>query len=90
LFPLTGYNFPCMIQPMDNKWIDVRIGANMRKRRKAMGLRLYHVADQIGVSIAAVSKWEVGETSISASTLYDVAHILNVRIGYFFDGITGE
>jgi transcriptional regulator with XRE-family HTH domain len=44
------------------------------------------LANRIGVSFQAVQKYESGDIRISASRLYDVATVLQVAPGFFFEG----
>jgi transcriptional regulator with XRE-family HTH domain len=66
--------------------IDVYVGGRMRLRRSQLGLSQGALAAKIGVSFQAVQKYESGDIRISASRLYDVARILEVPPGFFFDG----
>jgi transcriptional regulator with XRE-family HTH domain len=40
--------------------MQLSIGKNIQNKRKAMGLTQEQLATAIGVSVAAVSKWETG------------------------------
>lgn len=40
--------------------MELSIGKNIQNKRKAMGLTQDQLATTLGVSIAAVSKWETG------------------------------
>ena len=66
--------------------IDVYVGGRMRLRRVQLGLSQGALASRIGVSFQAVQKYESGDIRISASRLYDVAQVLQVTPGFFFDG----
>ena len=66
--------------------IDVYVGGRMRLRRIQLGLSQGALASKIGVSFQAVQKYESGDIRISASRLYDVAQVLQVTPGFFFDG----
>jgi transcriptional regulator with XRE-family HTH domain len=69
--------------------IDVHVGGRMRLRRTQLGLSQGTLASKIGVSFQAIQKYEAGGIRISASRLYDVAQILQVSPGFFFDGYPG-
>ncbi len=58
-------------------------------RRKFLGLSQEALADQIGLTFQQVQKYERGTNRISASKLYDIARVLKVPVGYFFDGFEG-
>ncbi|HZS83262.1 MAG TPA: helix-turn-helix transcriptional regulator [Stellaceae bacterium] len=66
--------------------IDVYVGGRMRLRRIQLGLSQGALASKIGVSFQAVQKYESGDIRISASRLYDVAQVLDVSPGFFFEG----
>jgi transcriptional regulator with XRE-family HTH domain len=44
---------------------------------------------QIGFSLDQMQRFETGETSIGASTLWKIATVLEVPISFFFEGIEG-
>jgi transcriptional regulator with XRE-family HTH domain len=62
------------------------IGAHIRERRTALGLGQGQVAEQMGVTRQQMLKYESGESSISASGLYEMARTLGVSITYFYEG----
>jgi transcriptional regulator with XRE-family HTH domain len=66
--------------------IDTYVGGRMRLRRIQLGLSQGALAAKIGVSFQAVQKYESGDIRISASRLYDVAQVLDVSPGFFFEG----
>jgi transcriptional regulator with XRE-family HTH domain len=66
--------------------VDVYVGGRMRLRRVQLGLSQGALANKIGVSFQAVQKYESGDIRISASRLYDVALVLQVTPGFFFEG----
>src|SRR4051812_99350 len=52
------------------------IGQRIRARRKELGLTLQAVAQSVGVSKAAASQWENGDTNIAADNLLKLALVL--------------
>ena len=56
------------------------IGEFLRKNRKAKGHTQGYVADQLGVSAQAVSKWERGENLPDVAFLPDISKILGVGV----------
>jgi transcriptional regulator with XRE-family HTH domain len=66
--------------------IDIYVGGRMRLRRIQLGMSQGALASKIGVSFQAVQKYESGDIRISASRLYDVAQVLQVAPGFFFEG----
>ncbi len=67
--------------------IDVRIAHKIRAARLDQDVSQTALADALGVSFQQVQKYESGANRISASRLFEVAHILGLPLAYFFDGI---
>jgi transcriptional regulator with XRE-family HTH domain len=63
---------------------DLRIGAQLRARRVALGISDEKLAEALGVSLQQLIAWELGVTRIGASWLSKVAKILAIDWGYFF------
>jgi transcriptional regulator with XRE-family HTH domain len=70
--------------------IDRHVGARVRERRIMLGLTQQQLADLLGVTYQQAHKYERGINRVSAGRLYEVAQVLNVPIGYFFDGLADE
>ena len=67
---------------MDNK----KVGEQIAVLRKNKELTQSELADRIGVSFQAVSKWERGETLPDISLLPDLAKILETTVDYILTG----
>src|SRR5689334_350771 len=67
------------------KEVQARIGAAIRRRRRAVEVTLSDLARVCGVSFQQVQKYESGACSISAAQLWTMAQALEVPIGYFYD-----
>jgi transcriptional regulator with XRE-family HTH domain len=65
--------------------IDVHVGARIRLRRTLLGMSQEGLADAIGLSFQQVQKYEKGANRVSSSRLFDLAHVLDVQLPYFFD-----
>lgn len=66
------------------------ISQRIRARRKALGFTLDHVATHVGVTKAAVSQWEIGETTnIGAENLLKLSLVLRCN-PYELLGINGS
>jgi transcriptional regulator with XRE-family HTH domain len=65
--------------------VDVHVGSRIRLRRILLGKSQEAVATQIGVSFQQLQKYESGANRVSASRLFDLAHILRVPISFFFE-----
>jgi transcriptional regulator with XRE-family HTH domain len=63
------------------------VGARIRERRVMLGLSQQQMADLIGVTYQQAHKYERGINRISAGRLHEIAHVLGVPIGYFFEGL---
>ena len=55
------------------------IGQRIRLRRKELGLTLQAVSELVGVTRAAVSQWENGDTNISAENLLKLTLVLRAN-----------
>lgn len=65
--------------------VDIHVGNRIRTRRILLGKSQEVVAAQLGVSFQQLQKYESGANRVSASRLFDLAHILMTPISYFFD-----
>ncbi len=69
--------------------VDEHVGRRIRLLR---GLRKYSqekLAKALGITFQQVQKYERGTNRVGASRLYDLAQILDVPVGFFFDGLEG-
>jgi hypothetical protein len=67
------------------KEMQARIGAAIRRRRRAIEITLTDLAHVCGVSFQQVQKYESGACSISAAQLWTMAQALGVPITYFYE-----
>src|SRR5438876_11052202 len=67
--------------------IDRHVGARVRERRIMLGLTQQQLADLIGVTYQQAHKYERGINRVSAGRLYEIAQVLSVPVGYFFEGL---
>lgn len=67
---------------------DVHVGGRLRMRRLMLGISQEKIAAELGVTFQQLQKYEKGTNRISASRLQDLAEILGVPIGYFFEGLS--
>jgi transcriptional regulator with XRE-family HTH domain len=65
--------------------IDVHVGARLRLRRTLLGMSQESLGEAIGLTFQQVQKYEKGANRVSSSRLFDLAHILDVQLSYFFD-----
>jgi transcriptional regulator with XRE-family HTH domain len=66
--------------------IDRHVGARVRMRRMLAGVSQEKLGEALGVTFQQVQKYEKGSNRISASRLQQIAGILDVPVGFFFDG----
>jgi transcriptional regulator with XRE-family HTH domain len=69
--------------------IDKHVGGQLRLRRAQIGMTQSDLGGKLGLSFQAVQKYETGENRISASRLYQLSRVLEVSMGYFFEGLEG-
>jgi transcriptional regulator with XRE-family HTH domain len=67
--------------------VDRHVGAQLRLRRAQIGMTQAELGNKLGLSFQAVQKYETGENRVSASRLYQLARVLAVPPGYFFEGL---
>jgi len=66
---------------------DRHVGARIRERRIMLGLSQQQMADLVGVTYQQAHKYERGINRISAGRLYEIAQVLGVPVGYFYEGL---
>ena len=67
--------------------VDKHVGLKIREARILKAMSQVALAQQIGVSINQVQKYESAGDRISAGRLYDVSAALKTDIRFFFDGL---
>lgn len=70
--------------------IDRHVAARVRFQRKLLGLSQEAVAAALGLTFQQVQKYECGQNRIGAGRLHDLARVLKVPIGFFYEGAPGE
>lgn len=70
--------------------VDVHVGKRIRHQRWMKGITQQQLAEQVGIKFQQIQKYETGANRVSASRLWDIAHAMNVPIGFFFDGLDPE
>lgn len=66
--------------------VDIHVGHAIRTRRKAIGMSMQTLGEELGISWQQVQKHEKARNRVSASRLYHIAKVLCVPPTYFFDG----
>jgi len=67
--------------------VDVHVGTRIRHRRWMNGTTQQQLADAVGIKFQQIQKYETGMNRVSASRLWDIAHVLGVPVSFFFDGL---
>jgi transcriptional regulator with XRE-family HTH domain len=67
--------------------VDVHVGKRIRHRRWMNGTTQQQLAEKVGIKFQQIQKYETGMNRVSASRLWDIADVLGVGIGFFFEGI---
>jgi transcriptional regulator with XRE-family HTH domain len=70
--------------------IDVHVGSRVRLRRTLLGMSQEKLGEALGLTFQQVQKYERGVNRIGASRLFDLARVLDVPIGFFFDDMPPE
>ncbi|MFD2207514.1 helix-turn-helix domain-containing protein [Kiloniella antarctica] len=70
--------------------VDVHVGQRLRLRRTLLGLSQEKLGEALGLTFQQVQKYERGTNRIGASRLYDLAKVLDIDVGYFFNEMTEE
>jgi len=67
--------------------IDRHVGSRVRMRRILLGMSQEKLGEALDLTFQQVQKYEKGTNRIGASRLQQIAQILNVPPGFFFDGM---
>lgn len=70
--------------------IDVHVGSRVRLRRTLLGMSQEKLGEAIGLTFQQVQKYERGSNRIGASRLFDLARVLDVPVGFFFEEMANE
>src|ERR1700752_4583024 len=70
--------------------IDDHVGSRIRERRIMLGLTQQQLAELTGVTYQQAHKYERGINRVSAGRLYEIARVMSVPVGYFFEGLEGD
>ena len=68
--------------------VDAQIGNRVRVRRMLVSMSQEKLGELLKVTFQQVQKYERGANRVSASRLFQIAKVLGVPIGYFFDNLT--
>ncbi|WP_279483390.1 helix-turn-helix transcriptional regulator [Aureimonas sp. SK2] len=69
--------------------IEVHLGKRVLERRQELSWSQNGLAKELGISTPQLRKYEAGANRIGAETLYKLAILLDVEVGYFYEGLPG-
>jgi transcriptional regulator with XRE-family HTH domain len=69
--------------------VDRHVGTRIRERRVMLGLSQQQLAELVGVTYQQAHKYERGINRLSAGRAYEIAQVLGVPVGFFFEGLDG-
>jgi transcriptional regulator with XRE-family HTH domain len=69
--------------------VDVLVGRRVRLRRTLLGMSQEKLGDAIGLTFQQVQKYERGSNRIGSSRLWELSQVLDVPVGFFFEGHDG-
>src|SRR4051795_5322541 len=75
--------------PKEPNEIDRLVGSRVRQRRMQLGMGQDELAEQLGITVPQVQKYEKGVNRIGASRLHKIAGLLGVPIGALFEAHAG-
>ncbi len=67
--------------------VDAHVGRRVRERRKEIGISQGKLGSALGITFQQIQKYEIGLNRVAAGRLWDISKILEVDVGYFFEGI---
>jgi transcriptional regulator with XRE-family HTH domain len=68
--------------------VDIEVGRRIRLQRMNAGMSQTELGDKVGVTFQQIQKYEKGKNRVGAGRLTQIASVLHVPIGVFFDGAT--
>jgi transcriptional regulator with XRE-family HTH domain len=70
--------------------VDKHVGMKLRARRTKLGMSQSTLAEALGLTFQQVQKYEKGANRIGAGRLQQIAQILQMPVGSFFEGLPHE
>jgi transcriptional regulator with XRE-family HTH domain len=66
--------------------VDIHVGSRVRLRRIELGISQEKLAVELGLTFQQVQKYERAANRISASRLYHMGKVLDVKVPFFYEG----
>jgi transcriptional regulator with XRE-family HTH domain len=76
--------------PRASNAIDKHVAGRLRLARLSRGLSQSALSNTIGVSFQQLQKYENGSNRLTAGKLFQLANLLGVEIGYFYEGMSTD
>ena len=70
--------------------VDDHVAVRLHERRIMLGLTLQQLAELVGITYQQAHKYERGINRVSAGRLFEIARVLAVPVGYFYERIGEE
>ena len=70
--------------------VDVHVGSRVRLRRTLLALSQEKLGEAVGLTFQQIQKYERGANRIGASRMYDLSHVLDVPVSFFFKDMPDE
>lgn len=67
--------------------VDIHVGRQIKSQRLARGLSQEEFGRRLELTFQQIQKYETGYNRVSASRLYEITQVLEVPVGYFFEGL---
>ena len=78
-----------MHAPRSASPVDTHVGTRIRLRRQILKMSQEKLGGELGVTFQQVQKYERGANRVGASRLWALASVLEVPVGFFFEGLGG-
>jgi len=75
------------VSPRKPTAIDKHVGRRLRVLRQINEMSLEKLAEIVDVAPQQIQKYEMGETRISASRIYELSKIFDVPLAWFYDDL---
>jgi len=66
--------------------VDIHVGSRVRLRRTQLGISQEKLAVELGLTFQQVQKYERAANRISASRLFQIGKVLDVKVPFFYEG----
>jgi transcriptional regulator with XRE-family HTH domain len=67
--------------------ISLHIGSRIRIKRKLLGWSQTTLAEMVGLTFQQIQKYESGANKVASPTLYRLSRVLEVPVGFFYEGL---